>query len=255
MYTVIPADQLCPFTNIYLLDLSFNKIRNLTNGFRQLWCLNSIQFFNLSYNQISTPILASDFEDEFPSRLVEFYLNNNRIPSIESKVFIKSNGDPRFPNLRLLDLSNNQIKVFDILWPMIFPSPILNVKLNNNSIDNITNLLQKKFDDNLFNPMIGPRNVDLRFNPINRLDDSNLLQYGINSDDDFMDLLYKLSNYDFGKNTSTFLCTCPPQIGSYTVYWYKNIINRIQDKSAPIYNIFCSNPRNVYIFNYPCTVS
>lgn len=255
MYRIIPIDQLCPFTNVYLIDLSFNRITNLTNAFRPLWCLISIKYFNLSYNQISTPILATDFEDTFPSRLVEFYLNNNRIPSIEAQAFIKTNGESRFPNLRLLELSNNQIKVIDILWPLTLPNPILDVKLNNNSINNITNLLQRPFNDDIFHPMIGNRNVDLKFNSINRLDDANLLQYGMSSGDDFLDFLYILSNYDFGRNSSAFLCICPPLIGSYTVLWYKEIANQIQDKSAPIYNIFCSNPRNVYIFNFPCVVS
>ncbi|CAF1005212.1 unnamed protein product, partial [Brachionus calyciflorus] len=253
LYNVVPVDQLCPFTNIYLLDMSFNRLTNLTNIFKELSCLVSLRILDLSNNRITTPILASDFEDTLPSQLVSLKLNNNRIPSIESAVFVKSNGDSRFPSLELLDLSNNLIRVFDLLWPMTIPSIELTIKLNNNQINNITNQLKMSFDEPLFTPMIDRRRVDLTNNQISRLDDTNLLQYGPNSPDSFREFLYKLSNYDFGQNRSNFICNCPTGIGSYSVLFYRNISARITDKTAPIYRLFCSSPINVYIFEFPCT--
>lgn len=251
----MPYDQLCTFVNLRTIDLSYNKITNITNAFKNLACLSALAYIDLSFNQISSPLVASDFNESISSFLVSINLNNNNIPSVETAVFIKSDGFSRFPYLTYLGLANNQIKEIDLLWPLSIGTLTLKVDLSSNPISKLINPSKRSFKDSIFVPMTGYRNVDLTKNDILSLDDSNLIQYGITSAVDFSVFLYKLSNYDFGRNTSDFLCNCPPVIGSYTVFWFGNFSNSIQlDLNSPIFQLYCADNPNVYIFNFTCRV-
>lgn len=169
-------------------------------------------------------------------------------------MFFKQDGTSRFINLEYLGLVNNQLKSLDLLWPMSLPSSILKIDLSYNQIDKLTNELKKSFSESVFIPMTGNRHVYLINNSLVSLDDSNLLQYQINSANGFSQFLNKLSNYDFRKNNSDYSCLCPAATGLYTVLWYKNISSSISDKTAPIFKLNCSNVANTYIFDFPCTV-
>lgn len=255
LYNIVPVDALCPFINIYLLDLSKNAITSTTGAFKVLSCLRSIQRFDISDNLISTPLLASDFDDLFPAHLQIFNLKNNRIPSIDTNVFFKSDGTSRFPKLYLLDLSGNKIKVLDLLWPMSIPHPYLNVKLASNPINTIKNQLLKSYQDSVYIAINGTRTVDVTNSDLTSLSDSALLQYLPNSADGFKALLAKIANFDFSQTTNKLSCDCPAATGLYTVYWYGTIQSSIANKSAPIYKLTCANINNTYIFSFPCQVS
>lgn len=257
LYTELPVQQLCAFANIYYLDLSFNRITNMTNRYKQLSCLTQLVQFDLSNNLINTPMLDNDFDDIFPQRLEIFDLSNNQIPYVETALFIRLDGSARFPRLRQLNLANNQLKEFDILMPLILPSTQLDVDMSNNPIASIRNQLGRSFRNALFvNNVTGvTRRVNVRNHALTRLDDTNLLQYQITSETDFRHFLHKIENYDFRQVTNTLSCICPPVTGSYLVYWYANFSNTLTGKTEPIYNLLCSNIANRNIFAYNCTVS
>ena len=255
-YTIVPSTLLCNFKSIYSLDLSSNLITNL-NGFYDLKCLTRLESIDLSNNQIITPFTSSLFDDTFASQLKSINFTNNRIQTIQSKAFIRDDGKSRFPMLTYLGLANNLIVNFDILWPLSLPSSNLLVDMKFNPIDRLVNEFNLTFKNGLFDyPMINKRYVDLTTNKLQYIDDTNLLQYGITTQSDFFVFLNKISNYDFRQSNlvRTFICYCPPK-GLLTVYWYKSFVNAIADKSAPIYNLFCSNLDNNYIFDFPCNVT
>jgi len=257
VFSSLPFEQLCTFKYIYMLNMSSNLIQNLTGGFINLKCLASLTNLDLSKNLISTALLPTDFDDGFASRLQIFNLENNKISNIQTSVFIKKDGTSRFPNLYYLNLAKNLIKKFDLLWPLTLPSPNLFIDLKMNPIGELVNQMGQSFKNpSYIYDMIGNRYVDVTTNRLQFLDDSNLMQYGLQDSRDFRQFLNKISNYDFrqANYVRTFICYCPSG-GLYTVEWFKNISFSL-DLNCPIFQLFCSNFQTpIYIFNFPCEVS
>ena len=259
IYTLLPTTQLCPFKYVYFLDMSFNFLISLSNAFVDLKCMSSLRLIDFSNNAISTPILASDFDDGFSVQLESLNLTNNRIPYIQTAAFL-SNGTSRFPKLSYLGLANNKIIAFDLLWPLTLPSPALRVDLRLNPIEKLVSELGVSFKQPAFRfSMTGQRYLDATNNKLQYLYDDNLIQYGLLTADDFKLFLSRLSNYDLrqSNNVPTFLCYCTTTTGSATVSWYQSFSNSI-NTNAPIYQLYCSNLLNqgsVYVFNFPCSVS
>jgi len=250
----LPVSQLCPFVNIYLLDLSQNQIKTLRYAFKLLSCLQSLKRFDLSFNQITSPLIDADFSDEFSQHIEYLNLKNNQIPSIDTKVFFRADGTSRFPSLYYLDLSYNQIKSLDLLWPMSLRHSSVKVILSNNKISSLKNQLKLSFDSSLFLDVTGDRVVDVSNNELKQFDDSNLLQYNLRSAEDLEKFLKKISNFDFSNNQ--FTCQCPNKSGLYTVYWFKSFMAKINDFSAPIYQIYCAqNFQDNNVFDFDCHVS
>jgi len=254
LYNYFPVNELCPFSNIYLLDLSYNQIKVTTGVFKSISsCLSLLQILDLSYNSINTPLLASDFDDAFGTNIGSISLNNNQIPSIDTGVFFKQDGTSRFPRLYNLNLANNQIKIFDLIWPLSLSRPIVQISLANNPINSISNQLGKTFTDATFVNMTGSQIVDITNNQLTSLSDDAFFQY-VRSASQFQYFLHKISNYNFKQNVNQLSCVCPLATGLYTVYWYQSFTNSIQSKTAPIYQLNCSN-QAYYIFDFPCKVS
>ena len=254
LYFTLPLAQLCLFRNVYLLDLSYNSLTSLQGAFSSLSCMTSLSQLDLSNNLISSPILASDFNDQFAANIQSLDLSTNQIPSIDSSAFFKSDGTSRFPKLSSLDLGKNLIKQLDLLWPLSLPSPTLRVVLSENRIDTLVNQLGRSFADPRYVAMSGAfRTLDASENPLNTLSDSNLLGYQLNSASDFKSFLEKIANYNFTQTINRFVCSCPPG-GLFTVSWYQSFSSTIVSKSSPIYNLGCSDiPYK--LFEYPCQVS
>lgn len=253
LFATLPVAQLCPFVNIYLLDLSRNQIRSLRYAFKSLSCLTSLKRFDLSYNSISTPLVDSDFSDEFAQHIEYINLKNNHIPSIDTKVFFQNDGTSRFPSLYYLDLSNNLIKTIDLLWPMTLRHPSAKIMLSNNKISTIKNQLRLSYDNKVFQDVVGDRVVDLSNNELTHLDDTNLLQYHLQNQADFERFIIKLSNFDFSNNL--FSCVCPNKTGLYTVYWFKALAHKILDFSAPIFQVYCAQTfQDNNVFDFDCQV-
>jgi hypothetical protein len=258
LYTAVPITQLCAFRFVYKLDLSSNQITSLTNVFRQLSCMNALTSIDFSNNFINSPLLASDFSDTLASQLVSINLTNNRIPSIQSAVFIKNDGTSRFPKLTYLGLASNLIQQLDLLWPLSLPSANLFVDLKTNPIETLVNQLRVSFNQAAFqNGMTGNRRLDASNNRLQYLNDGNLLQYGLQTVDDFYTFITRLQNYDFRQTNlvRTFLCYCP-STGSQTVSWFMSI-KPFLNLTYPIYKLYCSNlPGTVYVLDITsCGVS
>lgn len=257
-YTAIPIAQLCPFKYTITLDLSFNRLTSLTGAFRNLACLTGLKTINFGDNLISTPILASDFDETFSSQLESLNFTNNLIPSIQTAAFIRSDGTSRFPNLNFLGLAKNKLIQLDLLWPLSLQSQNLFIDLKLNPISVLTNELKLTYNNILFRyPMTANRRLDATTNSLQYLDDSNMIQYGLYNENDLREFLYKMSNYDLRQSNfvRTFLCHCPTSSGQLVVYWFK-IFSTLVDKTRPIYQLYCSGYEGlVYIFDHSCGVS
>jgi hypothetical protein len=256
LYTKLPIQQICKFSNLVMLNISYNSIKNMAYQFGLMACLRYLTTLDLSYNLISTPVRASDLNDFFGTRLQALNLSNNRIPSIETAFFFRSDMSLRFPNLTFLSLANNLIIDFDLLWPLSLPSPVLDIDFSSNPIVSLSNQFNLSFNEISFYDMTETRRVDLRNNSLKRLDDTNLLQYGMNSASDFQYFLYRLANYDFRQEVNALDCVCANRDGQYVLGWFAQFAAEIVDFKKPIYQLECSNFANqsVFIFNYTCTV-
>lgn len=162
LYTVVPVVQVCQFANLYMLNMSYNQLTNMTGIFAKLSCLTQLTHLELSHNAIATPILATDFDDSLPAHLLWLNLAYNNIPSIESATFFLADGSARFPNMAYLSLANNRLVTIDLLWPMTMSNANLIVEFNNNLISNLVNPLGFNFGKNTFIPMTGNRYVNLK---------------------------------------------------------------------------------------------
>lgn len=130
--------------------MSHNYIGSLRNAFVDLGCLNMLSHIDFSYNLISTPLLASDFDDAFASQIGSINLTGNLIPAIESRAFLRLDGSSRFPELTYLGLAHNRIRDFDLLWPLTLPSPILNIDLKINPITRLVNQFGYGYSNEVF---------------------------------------------------------------------------------------------------------
>ena len=252
----IPFNQLCLFSSAFVLNMSSNSLTSLKYAFASLKCLSNLKTLDFSFNRIQTPITASDFDDTLAAKLMYISLNNNLIPHIETNAFLKNDGSSRFPNLIYLGLANNQLKTFDLLWPLSMPSQVLQINMKNNPIDTLVNELGRAFnDDSFMYSMTGTRYLDASTNNLQTLSDSNLLQYGIRSAYDFQHFLNKLSNYDLRQSNfiPAIYCYCPPD-GLYTNTWFQTFAS-LANPSGPIYQLYCANLNNVNVFGFPCPVS
>ncbi|CAF0833054.1 unnamed protein product [Brachionus calyciflorus] len=254
VYTNIPITQLCPFKYLTHLDLSFNSIQTTANSFRDLSCLTGLKTLNLANNKISSPLMTSDFDDTLSAQLTSLNLTNNFIPYLESRVFIKSDGSSRFPNLEYLGLAYNGLKDFDLLWPLTLPQSNLLIDMKYNNISNLVNQMNLTFNNVIFKyPMIGNRYLDLTTNSLQGFDDYNLLQYGLHNEWHLKEFLFKISNYDLRQANlvRTFICFCP-SFGQLTLFWFK-LISSDFDRTSPIFQIYCSNTGVMtYVLDYPC---
>ena len=104
LFNYFPINEVCPFINIYLLDLSSNQIKGVAGVFQSISCLAKLQILDLSSNSISTPWLASDINDAFGLIIGSLSLNNNQIPYIDTGVFFRQDGTSRFTSLYYLNL-------------------------------------------------------------------------------------------------------------------------------------------------------
>jgi hypothetical protein len=256
LYNKLPIHQICLFSNLHHLNMSYNSLVNMTDQFRLMSCLRYLVTLDLSHNLISTPVRASDLNDMFGSRLQTLNLSHNRIPSIETAFFFKSDMSPRFPNLTCVNLAYNQIIDFDLMWPLSLSGPVLNVDFSNNPIVSLSNQFNFSFDEISFYDMTETRHVDLRNSSLERLDDTNLLQYGISSASDFQYFLYRIGNYDFWQHNNKLNCSCASYEGQYVLGWFAQFAIEVEAFKNPIYQLKCSNIGNqsVFIFNYTCTV-
>jgi hypothetical protein len=255
-FIVIPFTSLCQLSLIHTLDMSANLLTSLNGLYELGTCLTRLESIDLSNNYITTKFTSSLFDDQFASQLKSLNLSNNRIESVESRAFIKRDGTSRFPVLSYLGLAKNLIIHFDLLWPLTLPASNLLVDIKFNQIETLVNELNMTFGDPMFNnPMKNGRYVDATTNKMQYMDDTNLLQYGLSTPNDFYTFLDLISNYDFRQSNlvPTFICYCPPK-GLWTVYWYQGFASHVYNTSLPIYNLFCSNYDNKYIFDFPCEV-
>ncbi len=256
-FNVIPSKQICPYKYVQVLDLSSNLISNLTGMF-DLKCLTSLSQIDLSNNLIEGALSPNHFDDIFAAQLQSLNLSMNRLTSIETKTFLNRKGDSRFLNLRYINLANNLIKEFDILWPLLLPSPSMLIDLKRNPIDTLTNQLGLSYDDLLLNnPVIEYRYLDATDNNLTHISDSNLLQYGLSNSTDFEIFLLKIANYDLRSvyTAPRLFCYCD-HLGQMTVDWYRNISsNIINSRKYPIFELTCSNfNEKMFIFDFPCIV-
>lgn len=258
VYTSVPLVDICNFTNIYSLDMSANLITSITGLFAKLKCLTKLVKISLASNNIQTGLISTDFDDSLSGQLQYIDLSNNQIPSIDSNVFIKSDGTNRFINLQYLSFKNNQIKQFDLLWPLTIPSTPLLVDLSSNPIYNLINGFNKSYSSIFSYPVTGARSVLIQSNQLQTFSDSNLLQYGLKSSADLGLLLGKISNYDFrqsnSSNLSSIICSCPFS-GLQTVSWYKQLLALSSINTGALINqLYCSNIPNTYPLNIDCMV-
>jgi hypothetical protein len=229
----------------------------------------------MSSNLIETPLKASDFDSDFTSHLEYLNLKFNRIPSIETRVFFKGNviffatellliliglflfvpddGTSAFPKLSYLDLSYNELKVLDLVWPMSLLHPALKVMLAYNKITTFKNQLDMPYNDRHLTAISGNRSVDVKHNLISRFDDSNLLQYSLKSAYDLEKFLEKLDNFDF--RTNRIYCVCPETSGLYSVNWFSQFSKFVRHSDSLIYQLVCTNSPSHSVFNFTCPVS
>ena len=258
-YTILPMANICQFTNISLLDVGSNQLTSITGLFSSFNCLPMLTTLAMANNFIATPIKHSDFDDTICQQLVSLDLSYNQIPSIDSDVFIKSDGTTRFTKLQYLSLKNNQIKQFDLLWPLTIPPLILNVDMSSNPITTLVNGLNKSYSSSVFAySMTGARSVNIQYNLLQTFSDSNLLQYGLSSAND-LNLFFKMiANYDFRhfslSSATSIICTCPTS-GLLTVTWYQQLLASSSLNTGDVINqLYCSNIGNTYPLNINCSV-
>lgn len=237
--------------------MSYNSLINMSGQYTLLSCLSHLTRLDLSHNEIKSSLLAADVNDAFGMALQWFSLNDNHIQVVESAFFFKRNGQTRFPQLTFFSLANNKLLTLDLMWPLSLTSLNLYVDLANNPIVGLTNELNLIYDEPSFVPMTGNRYVNVENNSLTRLDDTNLLQYGINSASGFREFLYQISNFDFSQPVNKLVCYCSNS--NSLVNWYSQFGDELVGSIAPIYNLECSNRLDdkrqaSYIFNYSCQV-
>ncbi len=186
-------------------------------------------------------------------------LQNNLIPYVDTLLFVNSDGTVRFPNLKILNLSKNSIVFFDFLFPLTIPSAQFILDASDNPIRTLNNTAGLTINSPACaHAVVGGRSVNLKGNQLTVFDDSNLLQYGLQSELDLQTLLYKISNYDLRQENGKSLINCfCPFAGQLTSTWYAELLNRnAVNASSTISQLSCSNiSQRVFVLNFNCTVS
>ncbi len=190
----------------------------------------------------------------------ELDLKNNLIPYVETLVFVNEDGTSRFPNLEYLNLANNRMIFFDLLFPLTMPSPKLKIEATSNPINKLNNTVNLNYALSFFSyAVVGNRSVDLRGNQLTVFDDSNLLQYGLQSANDLQVFLYRISNYDLRQMNSQSIIVCSCSGGSkLTSIWYADLLSKnLVDNSTLISKLYCSNQgqEKTFVLDFSCDVS
>ncbi len=186
-------------------------------------------------------------------------LQNNQIPYIDTLLFVNSDNTSRFPNLQFINLANNSIVIFDLLFPLTIPSSQMSLNASLNPIGTLKNTRNLNFNLPIFAyPVVNNRNVNLSGNVLTKFDDSNLLQYGLQNPTDLQGFLNKISNYNLLQvnGQSLFICNCPNG-SQLTSIWYADLLNKqLVSMSTSISQLYCSNiGTSVYVLNFNCIVS
>lgn len=258
VFNLLPIEQICPFKYVQVLNMASNVISNLTGTLVKLSCLKSLSQIDLSNNLITSPLMEIDFKDSFAMQIQSLNFSMNKIPFIETKLFIRNDGTSRFTNLRYLNLANNRLKEFDLLWPLLLPSPSILIDLKQNPFEVLTNQMRLSFKDLLFNnPMVGHRYLDATDNHLTFFSDQSIKQYGVNSSIQFHEFLAKIGNYDLGsiRSKNKLICDCEDS-EQEIVKWFRDFSKSVTNTRYPIFKLECSNFNTKYnIFDYPCIVS
>jgi hypothetical protein len=255
LYTSIPYTQLCQFTYVTTLVMSNNQLASLTAAFTtaNLGCLTALTTVDFSNNLIASPLAQADFDDTTAAQIVSLNLTNNMIPSLSTSMFFKADGvTSRFPNLRYLGLALNNLKNFDLLWPMSLPQSTLLVELQVNPISTLENQLAVSYADARFAyPIAGNRKVNVQNNKLQYLDDTNLLQYKLGKSSDFVAFVNKILNFDFTQTNGDIVFFCICQYSTNINTWYQQSYSQLQSGNYPIYKLYCNEyTNNVYVFNF-----
>lgn len=125
--------------------------------------------------------------------------------------------------------------------------------LHYNKITNFKNELNFSTHNRNLLAVTGRRKVDIRHNLLSRFDDTNLLQYGLHTAQDFQNFLGKLSNFDLRSNK--LFCLCHEGKQPLTVTWFEEISQLVKNQDDVIYQLLCANLPGYSIFNFKCPVS
>ncbi len=254
LFTTIPIDLLCGFSNAFHVNLRRNQIKAV-NTIGDLKCLKKLTELNLSFNLIQY-LNSADFNDEMSLILEYIDLSKNAINTLDTSFFLKRLDDTvtRFPKLRHFSISENKLTEFDLLMPLSLPNPILNFDVSSNSIKSFRNFHKKSFREN---PYIVDYNSKSRFvnltnNHLNGFDNDILKEYGVGSVWDFEIFISRISNYLMNNQKSPLYCKCP-SFRQNGVDWFKQLTNINQNLS--LFELRCSNiDGNAFAFNYTCGV-
>ena len=257
-FTTLPTASICQFTNIYLLDASFNQLSSITGLFQTLKCLVSLKVLSMSNNYISSPLEQSDFDDKFSKQIVSLDFSNNQIPSIDSNFFLKNDGTSRFENLAYLNLGYNRLIQFDMLMPLTIPNSNLNFLANSNPITTLVNPSNASYSDSKFAyPVNRNRKVNITDNFLKTFDDFDLLKYGLNNATDLANFLKKIENYDL-RQFKNKVASCICNDTTYLIQqWYQSLISSSLINQSFLISQFTCDIYNQSIFLVPsnCKVS
>ena len=147
---------------LQFLGLSHNQLKNIQPG---IFATNPLATLRLSFNYLEK-LPGNLFAGNISSTLKILHLRRNRLKVINNCLFKSNTNEGIFPNLEILDLSRNNIKVqhnqITFLPEELFDSPYLKnvivIKLSNNRI--------KSIPENFFKHLTSLEYIDLRNNKI-----------------------------------------------------------------------------------------
>ena len=234
--------NICSYSGITLLDLSYNQLKSLTNA--NFNCLASLTTVYLNYNNI-TIVDSSTFNNQTNLR----YLNlaNNQISQIPQYLFYT-----HLVNLNYIDLSYNQLTTME-LWPT-YLSKIININLKYNQISQFTNnfFWFLAYSNNL--PALpSSSTVDLQYNKFTTFDDKSIQQYGVCSYSDYTTFVKNyLSIFWLNNNPITCNCTNSQRLVTDSINYLSTNINLTLTN---LFGSFCSSPDpSKHILNFAnCT--
>ena len=255
IFTSIPIDLICRFSNAFHINLHRNQIRRIDDAIGQLKCLKNLKELNLSNNLIQL-IKPSDLNDEMASNLEYFDLSYNLIDQLDPFIFLKEFDvtQTRFPKLKYFSISGNKLTEFDLLTPLSLPNSNLYFDASLNAIKRFKNTHKKSFRENPFIVDCNTPNrlVNLTTNKLSAFENEVLSEYGVESVSDFEIFILRISNYLIS-DQNNFFCKCP-SFRQKSVYWFKQLININQNLS--LFKQKCDNiDGRPFVFNYSCGVN
>ena len=237
--------NICSYSGITLLDLSYNQLKSLTNA--NFNCLASLTAVYLNYNNI-TVVDSSTFNNQANLR----YLNlaNNQISQIPQYLFYT-----HLVNLNYIDLSYNQLTTME-LWPT-YLSKIININLKYNQISQFTNnfLWFLAYSNNL--PALpSSSTVDLQYNKFTTFDDKSIQQYGVCSYSDYTTFVKNyLSIFWLNNNPITCNCANSQRLVIDSIYLLANNTNLM---FSNLYDSYCTQSSvylSKHILNFDVCIS